>query len=141
MTNVDIESQAARFGGKWNGDAWVFEGADLHTFARHLVAEANADIKYLNDALKICNSKSEHLKTEYYLCGNQIALLRRALHNIAEEWALSECGEPVYAQEAYAIGVAKRMYSLAIECLKSAMNHDAKQLKFRRLRRNDVCLL
>jgi hypothetical protein len=43
--------------------------------------------------------------------------MRRALHEIAEEWAGAECGEPVHAQEAYAIGLAKRMYSLAAEGL------------------------
>ena len=43
----------------------------------------------------------------------EIERLRRALHEIAEEWAGAECGEPVYAQEAYAIGLAKRMYALA----------------------------
>ena len=47
----------------------------------------------------------------------EIERLRRALHDIAEEWAGAECGEPVYAQEAYAIGLAKRMYSLAAEAL------------------------
>ncbi len=45
--------------------------------------------------------------------------MRRALHEIAEEWAGAECGEPVYAQEAYAIGLAKRMYALAVEGLKA----------------------
>jgi hypothetical protein len=44
--------------------------------------------------------------------------LRRALHDIAEEWAGAECGEPVYAQEAYAIGLAQRMYALAAEALR-----------------------
>ena len=44
--------------------------------------------------------------------------LRRALHDIAEEWAGAECGEPVTAQEAYAIGLAKRMYALAADALK-----------------------
>jgi hypothetical protein len=48
----------------------------------------------------------------------QVEALRRALHEIAEEWAGSECGVPVYAQEAYAIGLAKRMYQLAVEGLK-----------------------
>ncbi len=48
---------------------------------------------------------------------DEIARLRRALHEIAEEWAGAECGEPVHAQEAYAIGLAKRMYALAVEGL------------------------
>ncbi len=43
--------------------------------------------------------------------------MRRALHEIAEEWAGAECGEPVHAQEAYAIGLARRMYALAVEGL------------------------
>lgn len=42
----------------------------------------------------------------------------RALREIAEEWAGAECGEPVTAQEAYAIHLAKRMYQLAMEALK-----------------------
>lgn len=49
----------------------------------------------------------------------EIERLRRALHEIAEEWAGAECGEPVHAQEAYAIGLAKRMYALAAEGLKA----------------------
>lgn len=44
--------------------------------------------------------------------------LRRALHEIAEEWAGAECGEPVTAQEAYAIELAHRMYRLAVEGMK-----------------------
>ena len=43
---------------------------------------------------------------------------RTALHEIVEEWAGAECGEPVYAQEAYAIRLAKTMYSIAAEALK-----------------------
>jgi hypothetical protein len=48
----------------------------------------------------------------------QVEALRRALHEVAEEWAGSECGVPVHAQEAYAIGLAKRMYELAVEAMK-----------------------
>ena len=44
--------------------------------------------------------------------------LRRALHEIAEEWAGAECGEPVTAQETYAIELAHRMYRLAVDALK-----------------------
>ena len=47
----------------------------------------------------------------------EIERLRRALHEIAEEWAGAECGEPVHAQEAYAIGLARRMCGLAAEGL------------------------
>ena len=50
---------------------------------------------------------------------NALTLTRmhRALNEIAEEWAGADCGEPVHAQEAYAIGLAKRMYALAVEGL------------------------
>ncbi len=43
--------------------------------------------------------------------------LRLALREIIEEWAGAECGEPVYAQEAYAIALAKRMYQIAADAL------------------------
>jgi ferredoxin len=42
----------------------------------------------------------------------------QALHEIAEEWAGAECGEPVHAQEAYAIGLAKRMYGISAAALR-----------------------
>ena len=51
----------------------------------------------------------------------ELERMRRALHDIAEEWAGAECGEPAHAQEAYAIGLAKRMYALAIEGLNPAI--------------------
>lgn len=50
-------------------------------------------------------------------CADVIERQSRALHEIAEEWAGSECGVPLYASEAYAIGLAKRMYALAVEGL------------------------
>ena len=46
--------------------------------------------------------------------------MRRALNEIIEEWAGVEIGEPVYAQEAYAIGLANRMYKIALE----GLNHE-----------------
>ena len=55
--------------------------------------------------------------------GPWVALAKRAaelealLHEIAEEWAGSECGEPMTAQEAYAVRVAKRMYAIAVRAL------------------------
>lgn len=41
----------------------------------------------------------------------------RALAEIREVWAGSECGEPVYAQEAYAIRLCKQMYQIACDAL------------------------
>ena len=49
---------------------------------------------------------------------DEIDRLRRVLHDIAEEWAGAEVGEPVHAQEAYAISLAKRMYDLATDGLR-----------------------
>lgn len=51
--------------------------------------------------------------------GDEIARLKQALAEIREEWAGAECGEPVYAQEAYALGLAKRMYEIAVSALRS----------------------
>lgn len=67
------------------------------------------------DAVAIENAK---LNAELSALREQNERLRKALHEIAEEWAGAECGEPVYAQEAYAIGLAKRMYTLAAAALK-----------------------
>lgn len=63
---------------------------------------------------RLCREASERIKALEV----QVEALRRALHEVAEEWAGSECGVPVYAQEAYAIGLAKRMYQLAVEAMK-----------------------
>jgi hypothetical protein len=49
---------------------------------------------------------------------DRVTSLRSALHEIAEEWAGAECGEPVTAQEAYAIQLAQRMYRIAAEALR-----------------------
>ena len=51
---------------------------------------------------------------------DRIEQLERALADIREEWAGAECGEPIHAQEAYAIGLAKRMYRIAVDALAAA---------------------
>lgn len=43
--------------------------------------------------------------------------LIRALEEIREVWARAECGEPVYAQEAYAIRLCKQQYQIACDAL------------------------
>lgn len=63
---------------------------------------------------RLCHEASARIKE----LEAQTEALRRALHEVAEEWAGSECGVPVHAQEAYAIGLAKRMYELAVEAMK-----------------------
>lgn len=58
MTDVEIEAEAKRCGGRWNGDAWVFEDADLHPFARSLMAAENerlrAALRVLSQAVPNC---------------------------------------------------------------------------------------
>ena len=43
--------------------------------------------------------------------------LVEALEEIREVWAGAECGEPVHAQEAYAIHLCKQMYAIAVQAL------------------------
>ena len=38
MTDKDIEATAKKAGGRWDGSRWVLEDADLHPFARTLLA-------------------------------------------------------------------------------------------------------
>ena len=38
ITIQDIEAAAKKAGGRWDGSRWVFEDADLHPFARALLA-------------------------------------------------------------------------------------------------------
>lgn len=69
------------------------------------------EVGRLRDELALCCE----LKREYQ---QRYAVAHQALHEIAEEWAGAECGEPVHAQEAYAIALAKRMYVLAATALR-----------------------
>jgi hypothetical protein len=91
----------------------------------HLHAEAADEIKRLRAMLQGSNiygagENAARLKAEAEierLRAERDALVR-ALHEIAEEWCGAECGEPVHAQEAYAIALAKRMYTIAVEARK-----------------------
>ena len=47
----------------------------------------------------------------------RIRELRDALAEIREVWAGSEVGEPVHAQEAYAIRLCKQQYQIAVDAL------------------------
>lgn len=64
-----------------------------------------------------CSATAEDPCPQVETLRAEAARMRRALHEITEEWAGAECGEPVHAQEAYAIDLAKRMYALAAEGL------------------------
>ncbi len=50
----------------------------------------------------------------------EITTLRAKIEEIREIWAGSEIGEPVTAQERYAIWLCKQMYGVTIEALKEA---------------------
>jgi hypothetical protein len=42
MNDQAIEAAAKQAGGRWDGSRWVFEDADLHPFARALMAAERA---------------------------------------------------------------------------------------------------
>jgi len=44
--------------------------------------------------------------------------MSRSLEEIREVWAGAEAGEPVHAQEAYAINLCKQMYQISVEAIK-----------------------
>lgn len=95
--------------------------ADMHEAATG--ARAGPRVGVVEDvaALRADMERLQTDKTGLAFARNQalseIQSLRWVLHDIAEEWAGAECGEPVTAQEAYAISLAKRMYRLATEGL------------------------
>ena len=60
------------------------------------------------------------LKRQLDEARNECERLHRALAEIREEWCGAECGEPVTAQEAYAIGLCKRMYVIACDSISVA---------------------
>lgn len=52
FTDAEIEAEAKRCGGRWNGDAWVFEDADLHPFARSMIASTQARKPLTDDEIE-----------------------------------------------------------------------------------------
>ena len=49
----------------------------------------------------------------------KLKIAEEALETIREIWAGSECGEPVHAQEAYAIMLCKAQYQAACDAIKA----------------------
>lgn len=52
MTDQDIDNAVHKAGGRWDGDAWVIEDADLYPFVRSLIAPAVAVAEPLTDAAR-----------------------------------------------------------------------------------------
>ena len=99
--------------------AWELGGSDCNE--RDNLIKAEREIERLRSEREVQEAALANLRVDLRECAiardAEIDRLRCALHDVAEEWAGAECGEPVHAQEAYAIGLAKRMYSLAVEGL------------------------
>ena len=79
------------------------------------IDECEAVIACLGDDAALLRHDNPHCEIAANMdaAAGMLEKMRRALHDVAEEWAGAECGEPVHAQEAYAIGLVKRMYALA----------------------------
>jgi hypothetical protein len=84
------------------------------------IDECEAVIACLGDDAALLRHDNPHCEIAANMdaAADMLEKMRRALHDVAEEWAGAECGEPVHAQEAYAIGLAKRMYALAVDGLR-----------------------
>lgn len=66
MTDAEIEELAIQRGGRWDGNTWVFEDADLHPFARAILA-ASSPNKELVEALQ--RVEQELIKLEHAVGG------------------------------------------------------------------------
>jgi chromosome segregation ATPase len=100
---------------KANRDDWMKTAQEAQQHrdgANAQIAEFEATVRALQTLLHETEDRCMALRAER-------DALRRALHEIAEEWAGAECGEPVHAQEAYVIGLAKRMYGIAADALRT----------------------
>lgn len=75
---------------------------------KEAIAEAEAAIATMGDAFAASGKP---------ISDNE-ASFRLALEAIREIWSGSECGEPVHAQEAYAIHLCKQMYQEAVDALR-----------------------
>lgn len=90
--------------------------SDQASVLRGIAADENRAAQ--RNILELAAETLERLLNENFALAVEMYRLRCGLHDIAEEWAGAECGEPVYAQEAYAIGLAQRMARIAYEALK-----------------------
>lgn len=77
MNDAEIEALARRCGGRWSGDAWVFEDADLHPFARTLLAAERERCAKLVEAMDTTGHDG-YIETTGDLCEALAARIRRA---------------------------------------------------------------
>lgn len=124
------EAELARV--KEQADKFKWQVRDTCQRAERAEAERDAAVFAINNHNKDCKASCEEQRSRnscgfasYYPkknCPNcpedwAIDAHERALAEIREVWAGSECGEPVYAQEAYAIRLCKQMYQIACDAL------------------------
>ena len=74
----------------------------------------NTDPSYHKDMAEFC---VQALDNYCQALVDENSVLRERLSEIREVWAGSECGEPVHAQEAYAIRLCKQQYQIACDAL------------------------
>lgn len=98
----------------------------LLTF-RHFIAEAEkirqhdgAPAAYTAARKEMLEGWPDAEQSGEILINTLTYVYRQALESIREIWCNSECGEPVHAQEAYAINLCKQMYKEAVDALRDA---------------------
>ena len=83
MSDEEVEAAARKCGGRWDGSRWVFEDADLHPFARTLLAAER----------ERCATTLEATRKQLRLAVDHIATLNGALEDLARLGAtVAVCG-------------------------------------------------
>lgn len=85
----------------------------LDLIERVLLKHTNAMLEQFKESYMAERARAE--KAESALSAAQARLAE-----IREVWAGAEVGEPVHAQEAYAIRLCKQMYQIAVDALASS---------------------
>lgn len=68
VTDEQIESEFQQCGGKWNGDQWVIEDADLHPFVRAILALRPVQVPMTDDQREHFNAGYEAAQRDALVC-------------------------------------------------------------------------